>query len=114
QVCVVAENHHQSPFRIRQSTEMRLLRVRSLPGDAGVLAFYSERRVGYLRLLFDIVVIVEDWMLDRQLHRFLLGKYFLKLLRHLGPFPFSPEIVQHQKTSTQQIFPERGSLLRAE
>ena len=75
--------------------------------------------------LFDVVfasgdmrnyrdVLRGDAEMMRQLNRLLFRKNFLKFLGHLSPFPFSPEIVQHQKTSAQQIFPERRGLLRAE
>src|SRR5437899_5057378 len=93
---------------------MRLLCILSFPGDSRVLAFNSERKIRDLRFLFDVVIAVENWMLDRQLHRLLFGKDLLEFPRRLGPFPFAPEIVQHQKTAAQQIFPERGGFFLAE
>ena len=77
----------------------------------GVISIALTPKVdrGRLRLLLEVIDVVEDLVTQRQLSGLVIGKHALYLRVEVIPLLGSPELIHHQEAAVQQVPPQRHS-----
>src|ERR1051326_363358 len=104
-VGIVRGNHHHAALVVEDGAMVHHGGVRAFPGAMlGIeFALRSEINVGHLALGLDAENALVERVVQGQLDEIPVRENFLHLLRHPRPFPFAPEIVQHQTAAVQPI-----------
>src|SRR5690606_14822087 len=80
------------------------------PGTAAGASRLCDSDGGNLRLFGEVVDAMEDRVVEFEFDRLAFGKDTFDLLVEVGPFVFTPEVVDHEEPTVEEVTAERGDL----
>ena len=114
EIRIVTDHDNDLLLVVEDGPVMGFLGIWSFPGNSQVATSHGPANTWNLRFIIELINTVEDLMFFRQVNYFSIWKDPENFPLEIFPLAFTPEVIDHHKTTVEQVAAQHFYLFLAQ